>query len=87
MPISYSCDGCGITAESLSDWFQIDLTHFWTVDIPTPASRVGLGTPYTYYFHNAACRDNWLSTKELPLAPPVPGPSTEVGNARRTEDS
>lgn len=70
MPISYRCDRCDATADTLSGWWLVEVATYSTADVPAPGSRVLAGTPTTLYFHAPACRDAWLGAAGLAAGTP-----------------
>jgi hypothetical protein len=64
------CDatGCPVNAEgTITGWYQAEIMHYSTTDVPSPNSRIAIGAPFVFYFHQVACRDAWLTERGIPI--------------------
>jgi len=67
MPITYTCEGCGVTADSLDGWKMVSVVYLYEdphAAFP-PGGRTIEGTAPDILFHAAECRDAWRAKHEL----------------------
>jgi len=73
MPVSYHCDNCEVTADSLTGWFIVSVGFLhYMLDAPNPpGGRMLDSTAPDLLFHNTTCRDAWCVKAGL-TAPVTP---------------
>jgi hypothetical protein len=67
MPVSYKCEMCTQTADSLVGWLLLSVLFVhMNAEAPTPPSGRTLdATAPDLLFHNAACREAWCTKAGL----------------------
>jgi len=70
MPINYTCDECGHTADSMSGWYSVKtMLYFDDPNAPyPPGGLTQQGSLPDKIFEKEACRSKWLTDHGLSAA-------------------
>jgi hypothetical protein len=69
MPITYHCDNCDVTSDSLDGWIIVSVMFIHNEPNVQPSGRTLDSTAPDLLFHAVTCRDAWCT--KAGVAPPV----------------